>query len=128
MSNHPFNAKSGPILVNTEITGPLGSAALKLVLDTGATISLINLAAVLSLGYDPRQSTKRITVMTGSALAVVPVIVLTRLSALGEHRFGFPVTSHSLPAGIGVDGLLGLDFCRNLTLTIDFRTGQINLK
>jgi len=127
MSNHSFNSKSGPILVKTEISGPLGSVALKLLLDTGATTSLINLATLLSLGFDPSQSTQRITVMTGSAFEILPVVVLTRLSALGEHRFGFPVVSHSLPTGIAVDGLLGLDFFRNLTLTIDFRTGQINL-
>ena len=50
MSSFGFNPRSGPILVDAEITGPAGSVVLKLVLDTGATTSLINLTTLLSLG------------------------------------------------------------------------------
>jgi hypothetical protein len=32
-----------------------------------------------------------------------------------------------LPPGAGVDGLLGLDFLRGQSLTIDFRSGEITL-
>jgi hypothetical protein len=38
--NHPFNASSGPILVDAEISGPAGKARATLVLDTGATASI----------------------------------------------------------------------------------------
>jgi hypothetical protein len=100
---------------------------LKLVLDTGATTSLINLTTLLSLGFDPDQSSQQITMATGSTVEVVPLVVLTRLSALGQHRFGFPVIAHALPADSAVDGLLGLDLLRNHVLTIDFRAGQITL-
>ena len=127
MSNHGFNAGSGPILVNAEITGPLGSVVLKLVLDTGATMSLINLTTLLSLGFDPDQSAHRISMTTGSTVEVVPLVMLTRLSTLGQHRFGFSVIAHALPTGSTVDGLLGLDFIKNHVLTIDFRAGQITL-
>lgn len=127
MNSQGFNAGSGPILVKTEITGPLGSVVLELVLDTGATASLIHLTTLLSLGFDPDQSAHRIAMTTGSTIETVPLVVLTRLSALGVHRFGFPVIAHALPAGPAVDGLLGLDFLRGHALTIDFRVGQITL-
>jgi hypothetical protein len=100
---------------------------LKLLLDAGATTSLINLSTLLSLGFDPDQSVQRVSVLTGSAVEVVPLVVLTRLSALGQQRIGFPVLAHALPAGSAVDGLLGLDFLRNHVLTLDFRAGQIGL-
>ena len=113
--------------MDAEITGPAGSVVLKLVLDTGATTSLINVTTLLSLGFDPDQSTQRTSMATGSTVAVVPLVILTRLSALGQHRFGFPVIAHALPASTAVDGLLGLDFLRGQVLTIDFRAGQITL-
>lgn len=127
MSGHAFRAKQGPILVEVEVVGPVGNANLKLVLDTGATTSLINLATVLYLGFDPGQPTQHVRMTTGSAVEVVPVVVLTRLSALGQHRFGFPVIAHALPASSAVDGLLGQDFLRDQVLTIDFRAGRMTL-
>src|SRR5205085_2695575 len=117
VNSQAFNAASGPILVNAEITGPLGTAFQKLVLDTGATTSLINVATLLSLGLDSDQSAGHIRMTTGSAIETVPLVVLTHLTALGEHRFGFPVIAHALPSGSAVDGLLGLDFVRGHVLT-----------
>jgi hypothetical protein len=122
-----FNPASGPVLVDAEITRPIGSVVLKLVLDTGATTSLINVATLLSLGFDPDHSTQRTSMTTGSTIEVVPLVVLTRLSAPGQHRFGFSVISHALPASSSVDGLLGLDFLRGQVLTLDSRTGLITL-
>ncbi len=127
MSRFAFNAASGPIFVRAEVTGPAGSAVLKLLLDTGATTSLINLAHLVALGFDPDQSPRRTTMTTGSAVQTVPIVVLTRLSALGRHRFGVPVIAHVLPVQSGVAGLLGLDFFRGQMLAIDFRAGEISL-
>jgi hypothetical protein len=122
-----FNPRQGPIVVEAQATGPTRTADLKLVLDTGATTSLIRLSSLLYLGFDPNQALRRLRVTTGSAVGTVPVFALTRLSALGQHRFVFPVIGHALPSGSGIDGLLGLDFLRDQVLTIDFLLGQITL-
>jgi hypothetical protein len=127
MSRFGFNATAGPIFVDAEVTGPFGSAFLKLLLDTGATTSLINLSHLLALGFDPDQSPRRTTMTTGSTVETVPLVVLTRLSALGQHRFGVSVIAHPLPVRSGVAGLLGLDFFRGQMLTIDFRAGEVSL-
>jgi hypothetical protein len=113
--------------VAAEVTGPTGSLVLRFILDTGATKSLINVSKVLVLGFNPSQSGRTITMITGSSVEIVPLVVLTRLSALGQHRIGFPVLSHALPTSSAVDGLLGLDFFRHQFLTIDFRAGHIIL-
>ena len=68
-----------------------------------------------------------IEITTGSTVERVAKVVLTRLTALGQHRFGFPVVAHDLPQHAPIDGLLGLDFFRNQILTMDFQKGQITL-
>jgi hypothetical protein len=55
-----------------------------------------------------------------------PVFGLTRLSALGQHRFVFPEVGPTSPSG-GIDGLLGLDFRRDQVLRVDFRSEPITL-
>ncbi len=123
-----FDPRHGPILVQAEVTGPDRSLALQLILDTGATTSLLNETVLLALGYDLAGVTDRAQMTTGSLVASVPKVILTRLTALGRHRFGFPVLAYTLPVSASVHGLLGLDFLRDGVLTIDFRAGQITLK
>jgi gag-polyprotein putative aspartyl protease len=100
---------------------------LLLVLDTGATNSLIRSAVLTTLGYDPGTSIDRVQVAMGNGIEIVPRIILTRLTSLGQHRIGLPVLSHPIPPAAGVDGLLGLDFFRGQVLTLDFRGGLISL-
>jgi hypothetical protein len=125
--SHPFNPKHGPILVQAEVVGPSRSMALPLILDTGATTSLLKEGVLLALGYDLASVTARVPMTTGSVVTSVPRVVLTRFTALGQHRFGFPVLAYTLPASASVSGLLGLDFLRDQVLTIDFRAGLIAL-
>lgn len=123
----PFDPTTGPIYVEAEVSGPTGRSSLRLLLDTGATTSLIDPSMLLAAGYDPDAAPDRIHVTMSSGVALVPRLTLNRLTALGQHRIGFAVLSHSLPPDAGVDGLLGLDFFRGLLLTLDFRGGQISL-
>ena len=122
-----FNPGRGLIVIGAELDGPSGSAILRLALDTGATSTLVNVAMLVAIGYDPALAADRVQVTTGSGVEFAPRIELKRLAALGQERFGFPVLGHTLPPSAGVDGLLGLDFCRGLRLTIDFRAGQLHL-
>jgi hypothetical protein len=127
VNSFAFKPGTGLILVQAEATGPFGTLMLWLVLDTGATRSLINLPVLQSLGFDPARSGTTATMATGSAVQVVPLVALTRLGALGRNRFGIPVLAHSLPVQSNVDGLLGLDFFQGEVLTIDFRAGHVIL-
>lgn len=123
----PFNPKHGPILIEAEVTGTARSLTLELILDTGATNSLLNEAVVQALGYDLSVVTTRVGMTTGSAIVSVPRVTLTRMTALGAHRFGFPVLVYTLPSTASVAGLLGLDFLRGYALLIDFKSGQLEL-
>lgn len=123
----PFNPSHGPVVVEASLSGPNGQADVRLILDTGATTSLVRPPILVAVGYDPDAAPDRATVAMGGGVALVPRVTLNRLSALGRHRLAFPVITHPLPPAAGVDGLLGLDFLRGSVLTLDFLTGQISL-
>jgi predicted aspartyl protease len=123
----PFEPQQGLIIVRAELWGPSGSAVLRLALDTGATGTVVNVGMLVAVGYDPALVPDRIQVTTGCGIEFVPRVILDKIVALGHERTGFPVLSHTLPPSAGVDGLLGLDFFRGQSLTIDFRDGQVRL-
>ncbi len=122
-----FDPARGPILVEASTSGPHGQADLRLIVDTGATTSLLRSTILIAIGYDPDRSTDRVRVTMGNGVEWLPRLTLNRLSTLGQHRIGFAILAHPLPPSAGVDGLLGLDFLRGLSLTLDFRGGLIGL-
>jgi predicted aspartyl protease len=124
--NVPFKAQQGLIIVPAVVLGPVASGFVQLALDTGATDTLINADILLSIGV-PTSGTSLVPVTTGSGIERVPQVTLPAITALGQQRQNFPVICHTLPPTAGVDGLLGLDFFRGLTLIVDFRTEQISL-
>ena len=89
---------------------------------------MVNAAVLVSLGYDPALAPERIQVTTGSGVEFAPRILVNKISALRQQRLAIPVLCHTLPPSAGVDGLLGLDFMRRQTLTIDFHKGRITLE
>ena len=122
-----FNPAEGLIVVATEIEGLASTAVLRLALDSGATTTLINTALLVAVGYDLALTSDRVEMTTGSGIEFAPRIAISRINSLGQVRSGFSVLGHTLPPSAGVDGLLGLDFFRNHSLAIDFRSGQITV-
>jgi predicted aspartyl protease len=123
-----FDPNLEAVLVRGMVSGPSGLAVkVTLVLDTGATTSVMNSDALTRVGYDPAASPDREKVLTGGGVQNLPRLVLNRLETLGQDRIDFPVLCHDFPPTAGIDGLLGLDFLRGLVLTLDFRVGFITL-
>ncbi len=122
-----FDRQCGLIIVRARLTGPSGDTIGRLALDTGATTTLVNVAVLTCIGYDPAMETERFQVTTGSGIEFVPRVALEKLEALGQIEEAFSVYSHTLPASTGVDGILGLDFFRDRNLNIDFRVGSITV-
>lgn len=126
MSCH-FDPQQGLIIVGAELWGPTGSAVLRLALDTGATSTVISVALLVAVGYDPAWVSERVQITTGSGVEFAACVTLDKIVTVGQERMGFPVLGHTLPPSAGVDGLLGLDFLRGQQLTVDFRNGQVTL-
>jgi predicted aspartyl protease len=122
-----FDPHDRLVVVAAKIWGPLGSVNIQLAVDTGATATIIRASRLELIGYDPTSATSFTRVAMGSGIERVPVIVLERIEALEQEHAAMSVLCHSLPPEVVVDGLLGLDFFRGLSLQIDFRDGWVNL-
>lgn len=122
----PFDPGHGLVVVHTEVLGPSGSIVLRLALDTGATGTMINVAPLTAIGYDPSITPERVQVTTGSGVEFAPRLTVVSIRSLGQQRDQFPVLAHTLPPSASVDGLLGLDFLRGQVVSIDFRRGSIS--
>jgi predicted aspartyl protease len=122
-----FDPRKRLVVVIAELEGPSGKMFVRLALDTGTTYTLISSSLLVAVGYDPAASVGRVEITTASSVEYAVQLPVSRLKALGQERQGFPVLAHSLPSSASVDGLLGLDFFRGYSLSIDFRTSEIEL-
>ena len=122
-----FNPNARLIVVRAHVSGPRGRGDLQLVLDTGASRTLISEQLLRIAGYDPHDAVAQGRMTTASGIRSVPVVIVQKLSALGCERVDLPVVCHTLPSSTAYDGLLGLDFFRGREIRIDFRNGQIEL-
>ena len=122
-----FDPQRGLIVVPVELFGLTGSIVVRCALDTGATRTMISVAMLVTVGYDPSLEPERVQVTTGSGVEFSPLTAVTRIVAIGQERIGLPVLAHTLPPTAGIDGLLGLDFLRERLLEIDFRKGMLSL-
>src|SRR5437764_270171 len=118
----PFNPKEGLIVVPTHLWGPTGDTIGRMALDTGATISMISLEIAKLLGYDLANVAERVRITTGSSIVeLAPLIRVQSIQALQREHRNFPLVCHTLPGGVVVDGVLGLDFFRGWKLILDFQ-------
>lgn len=120
-----FDHDRGLIIVRAELNGPTGVTNLRLALDTGATTTVINAAALTWVGYDVATASERVEMTTGSSVEYAVGLMALRLTALGRTLTNLRILAHTLPPSAGIDGLLGLDFLREKHLTIDFGDGSI---
>ncbi len=116
----PFDPNVDAVIVEAVLSGPLGSSTLALVLDTGATCSIVSETRLRFVGCDPSQPSGKVQATFGGGVQILAVVTTMEFMALGVKQAGYPVVCHNLPPSAGVDGVLGLDFFAGRVLTIDF--------
>ena len=126
--NHTFDLSLGLIVVRAELQGPAAEIGLNLALDTGASQTMINVLPLTLAGCLPAAATEHVEITTGSGVAYVSRLAVSRISTLGHQKTEFPVLAHTLPPSAGIDGLLGLDFMQDKMLRVDFRHSVVSLQ
>jgi predicted aspartyl protease len=98
-----------------------------MMLDTGSSFILARPTWLRSIGYSLEAAGPTQLVITASGRERLRLVRVTRVEALGVARGRCTVLAHEIPEAAGIQGLLGLDFLRDARLTLDFRSGTIEL-
>lgn len=102
---------------------------LSLVLDTGASHTVIDLNMLLIAGYDKSlRLNKDVKVQTANKIIDADKFILDELKVLDKSFKNFEVTTYDFLAQddlLDYDGVLGLDFFRDTTLFIDFKNCEL---
>ena len=130
MSRVTYDPSASSLVVDLLLQSADGTSSLLIpvVLDTGASLTIVATEILVQLGYDPANPRlKRQRIVTGSGVEYAPRLIVRSAATIGQKVPNLEVLCHDLPAESGVDGLLGLNFLRHFKLTIRFRKGIIEL-
>jgi predicted aspartyl protease len=107
------------------VEGKNGKAYPKLLIDTGSAHTILSQELLESIGSSPVTAMKRQRIITGSGYEIVPVVAVDSFSCFGKTMKDFGVLGHTLPMGVYVDGLLGMDFLCRFDMEIRTKNGEI---
>lgn len=110
------------------IRGESGKAYPKLLIDTGSAYTILSQEILEYIGSSSATATKKQRIITGSGYEIVPVIAVENFNCFGKTIKNFPILGHTLPFGVYVDGLLGMDFLCRFDLDIKTKNGEIVIR
>jgi predicted aspartyl protease len=119
------------LLTRAAVTGPGGTKAIKLLVDTGSSFTIVPLEVLESIGLSPAESQHHQRILTLTGYIVAPKVQILSLNTCGKTFREPVVIGHTLPFGninINIiDGLLGMDFLLWLDANIAVARGRIEV-
>jgi predicted aspartyl protease len=122
-----FDRRRSVVIVDGVADGPTQSTRARLLLDTGAAITMVRPMTLAAAGYDSSKPVSTIRVATMSGIVEAPLFFVQRLTAVGQTWERVAVLGYELPRGLPFTGLLGANLLRGRRLTVDYRAGTIDL-
>ena len=121
--------RNGQITIRCKIHGIPDSnyRDIKLVLDTGATISGISEKLAIELGYDLLQSGITQDFDTAGGTQPLSIITIKRIDFAGSQYRNHKVLCNEHFDNMFIDGVIGLDILRNYNISINFDRNSIEL-
>jgi clan AA aspartic protease (TIGR02281 family) len=121
----PFEKHGSVVIVQATLNG---KAAVKLVLDTGASFTMISSATAKQLDIDASQAERTMPFQTANGMIQAPLISLDSISVAGLELKNLTAAVHDAMPDPGVAGLLGLNFLTNFRMDIDTEKGIVHLE
>ncbi len=121
----PFEKHGSVVIVQATLNG---KAAVKLILDTGATFTMISGATAKELDIDTTQNTRSIPFQTANGTIQAPLINLDSIAVAGLELKNLTAAVHDAMPDPAVAGLLGLNFLSNFRMDIDTEKGLVHLE
>jgi aspartyl protease family protein len=123
---HQLERVGALLVTRAAVTGSNGNVLLlKLLVDTGASYTIVPVEAAERIGCDTHHATNTVRIVAANGIIISPRVTLACFTCLGVELPDFPVVAHTLPSGTYVDGLLGMDFMSRVGAVIDVAQGTM---
>ena len=129
MRKYPFKRQNDEQLI--VIDCKMGSHKVLLALDTGASHTTIDLAALIIAGYSVSDAIREVEIETASGIIKGFVFVLKEFRAIDTILQNIEVCAYDFFAHhllTDFDGVLGLDFFKGVKFCIDLKQKEINIQ
>jgi aspartyl protease family protein len=122
-----FSPEATAIALDAMVKGPGGQKRIPMILDTGASITIIPMWLLRSVGIDLEKPIKWTRIYSASGIIRIPIYKLDQMRIMDIECIDMLVGCHTLPSDLRTEGLLGLNFFTNKTLLLDFNKGRIEI-
>ena len=114
------------IIVNAFLDG----CKIQLMVDTGASDTVIDLTTLLINDYEFNQNSRKVNIETAKGIANAHIFEISSLKSLGIEKENFEIASYDF-LGNGIlseyDGVLGIDFFQDNKICIDFVKSELTI-
>jgi clan AA aspartic protease (TIGR02281 family) len=121
----PFEKHGSVVIVKATLNG---KAPVKLIVDTGASFTMISSATAKQLDIDTNQNPRSIPFQTANGMIQAPLINLDSIAVAGLELKNLTAAVHDALPDQEVAGLLGLNFLTNFRLDIDSEKGLVHFE
>jgi len=109
------------------VKGATGILNVDLLIDTGATYTILPVESLDMYGYNIATSEEKVRIVTASGLILAPKIKVQWIHALGCKLNNFLVVAYTLPPEMYFKGILGMDFLKKARAIINTFQGEIEI-
>ena len=121
----PFEKQGAVVIVDATLNK---KTTTKLVVDTGASYTMISSATAKELSIDTAQNQRTAPFQTANGIIQAPIVNLDSITVGGIEVRNLMAAVHDIQADPRVSGLLGLNFLSNFRMDIDTQSGVLHLE